>query len=679
MIRKAVLVFFVITAGFSTTIQYRENTVLFCLKPAVSPLQIDNSRNGISVDIPQLNNFLQDIQARHIEPWIPFAIEADNDGVIYLNRIYRIALAENSRQTPESVRSTLQAFSFIQSSELEPLRKPYYTPNDSYYNQQWFLQQINANDAWDFWDVNGGDIPGDPAVILISVDTGVDWDHVDLIDNIWQNLNEDADGDGHTLEYSGGQWVLDPGDLNNVDDDDWDNSPSTFIDDLIGWDLSGWSGVDDNNPLPKQGVSNYSTWAHGTHVSGLLGATTDNSTGIASTSFNCRIMAVKVSQEDQVGEPYITDGYSGILYAAKAGFYSQGFSILNNSWGGLGYNQYEQTTINVAHDNYHAVIVAAGGNGDNNGYGELEQAQYPSSYENVISVCPLGSGDSWNHWATYHATIDIASPGENIRSCVINNHYASWAGSSMASPIVASSIGLLKAYNPDWTNIQLETMILATANPIIYQVNPEPYLQGKLGTGRVDAEKAVEVGLFPSLEYIGDDLTIQNDSDGEINPGETVEVRVILYNNEDWGAATGISSELSCASGDVNVLSGSAGFWDAAPGDASLNEEEPFILEFSGTTPPGDISCTLSVTSNAIDWVEYSTDFEIVFPVVSNILYGDLNDDGLLDILDILSLVSFIMGTSEPTPDQTLAADMNGDGYIDITDVILLVQEILAE
>ncbi|NOZ07955.1 MAG: S8 family serine peptidase [FCB group bacterium] len=678
MLRKAVLTFFMVAFGLTAGTQYRENTVLFCLKSTISPLQINKSDRGITVDIPELNSFLADIQARNVELWIPFAIEADHDGDIYLNRIYRITLNETSRQALEAVRSALNSFAFVHSAELEPVRRPYYTPNDYYYNQQWFLQQIHANDAWDFWDVNGGDIPGDPTVILVSVDTGVDWDHVDLIDRIWQNLNEDADGDGHTLEYSGGQWILDPGDLNNIDDDDWDNSPSTFVDDLIGWDLSGWSGVDDNNPIPKTGVSNYSTWAHGTHVAGLLGATTDNSTGVASTSFNCRIMPVKVSQEDQTGEPYITDGYSGILYAAKAGYYSQGFSILNNSWGGLGYNQYEQATINVAHDTYHAVIVAAGGNGNDNGWGELEQAQYPSSYDNVISVCPLGSGDSWNHWATYHETIDIASPGENIRSCVINNNYASWAGSSMASPIVASSIGLLKSYNPGWTTVQLETMILATADPVIYEINPEGYLQGKLGTGRVDAEKAVEVGLFPSLEYIGDDLIIENDTDGEINPGETVEVRVILYNSEDWGTATDINGELICDSGDVAVLNGSASFWDLEPGDAGLNELVPFILEFSNTAPPGEVVCTLAVTSNAIDWVAYSTEFEVVFPVAANILYGDLNDDGLLDILDILSLVGIIMGTTEPTPQQLLAADMNGDGVIDITDIIQLVQEILA-
>ncbi|MBC86019.1 MAG: hypothetical protein CL677_02480, partial [Bdellovibrionaceae bacterium] len=118
-------------------------------------------------------------------------------------------------------------------------RKISYTPNDSQYNQQWFLPAINANDAWDLWDIDNGELPGNRNVILASVDLGVNWKHQDLRNNLWQNLGEDADGDGHTIELINGEWVLDPGDLNGIDDDNWDNNLSTFIDDLVGWDVSG--------------------------------------------------------------------------------------------------------------------------------------------------------------------------------------------------------------------------------------------------------------------------------------------------------------------------------------------------------------------------------------------------------------------------------------------------------
>jgi subtilisin family serine protease len=224
--------------------------------------------------------------------------------------------------------------------------------------------------------------------------------------------------------------------------------------------------------MPPPGVSNGGTWAHGTHGAGLLSANTDNNTGIASASFNCSIMCVKVSTGEQ-DYPYITHGYNGILYASQAGHDAGDYAIINNSWGGLGYSVYEQAAINIAHDDYGAIVLAAGGNGG--GSWDLntnEFAHYPSSYDNVIAVCPSGTGDSWNNWATYHASIDLASPGENIRSTRIGNGYTNWSGSSMATPIAASVMGLLKSYHPNWTNEQIERMVVETSDPNIYTVNP---------------------------------------------------------------------------------------------------------------------------------------------------------------------------------------------------------------
>ena len=123
----------------------------------------------------------------------------------------------------------ISAFSFVKYAENEYLRKPTYTPNDPQYGQQWFLPQINANTAWDFWDIIGGSVPGSESVLLASVDTGVDWDHPDLRENIWNNLGEDVNGNGSTLILEGNSWILDPGDDNNIDDDG-----NGFIDDLIG-------------------------------------------------------------------------------------------------------------------------------------------------------------------------------------------------------------------------------------------------------------------------------------------------------------------------------------------------------------------------------------------------------------------------------------------------------------
>ena len=343
-----ILIIILFTLSFSNNIY--NNRLLFCLKPSVNPISITKTTQ-IKSNIESIDNVLSEYQIESIEPWLKGATEDDFDNNIYLNRIYRIITTNRDVSQLITLKNQLLKVNEIYSVENEYIRKPLYTPNDQYYNSQWFLQDINANDAWNYW-TNNNNTPGNRNVILASVDTGVNWQHPDLKNNLWQNLAEDADGDGRTIECSGSTCYLDPDDLNGIDDDDWDNNPLTYIDDLIGWDPSGYSGVDDNNPDPP----NSNGWSHGTHVAGLLASTTDNNTGIASVAFKCSIMSVKVSTENQPNDINITDGYDGILYAAKAGYYSKGFTIINNSWGGVGYSQYEQSVINTCFNIYNSLI-----------------------------------------------------------------------------------------------------------------------------------------------------------------------------------------------------------------------------------------------------------------------------------------------------------------------------------
>jgi subtilisin family serine protease len=650
----------------------RQDAILFCLIPQISTLEITRDNKGFSVNHPEINRLLNQLEVIDIQEWIRGTSEMDHDGEIYLNRIYRVILNVQNRDELDSQKSKFDAIADILSTEYEFIRKPFFTPNDSQYDQQWFLPQINTNDAWDLWDIVGGDLPGNPSILLASVDTGVDWDHPDLRENIWNNLGEDADGDGVTIIQQGNTWIFDPGDQNYIDDDG-----NGFIDDFIGWDCSGFSGGVDNNPIPPTGVNSGGTWAHGTHVAGLLSATTNNGIGIASSAFNCSIMAVKVSTGQQ-DYPYITHGYDGILYAAKAGFFAGQTAIINNSWGGNGYSQYEQATINIAHEDYNAIILAAGGNGDDDSWGEIEQSHYPSSYANVISVCPIGTGDSWNHWATYHASIDLASPGEGIRSTKIGTGYATWNGSSMATPIVGSVIGLMKSFNPQWSNDQLITMVLGTADPIIYDVNQEGYLQEKLGRGRVDALAAISTELFPKLEFIDIDISISGDSNGEINPGESVELRIILFNDPEWGTGYNIEGvlELSDEIQNVNIVSTTAEFGNAFPGDAVMNETEPFIIDFGQNASIGEVEFLLNITSNENGHIKNQQVLLIVLTLTEDsVLMGDLNQDSIVNILDIVQLVNIILG-SIPTPYQWVAGDLNGDGLINVLDIVNIVNMI---
>ena len=649
----------------------KSNSLLFCLNPLVDELVINHLK--LETNYEDLNKILNQYNIKSIDKWLSHARHNEKDNDIYLSKIYKVTLEKNNIAILYQLFNDLKELNIFHSLEYEYYRVPTYVPNDSQYSQQWFLPQIEADNAWNLWDIDGGQTPGNQSILLASIDTGVDWDHPDLRDNIWNNLGEDADGDGVTIIQQGGSWIFDPGDQNAIDDDG-----NGYIDDFIGWDSSGYSGGEDNDPMPPPGVNNGGTWAHGTHVAGLLSARTNNNTGIASVAFNSKIMCVKVSTGDQ-SYPYITHGYDGILYAAQAGYDAGTFTIMNNSWGGIGYSQYEQAIINVAHNDYNAIVLAAGGNGDDNGFGTDEFAHYPSSYDNVLSVCPLGQGDSWNHWATYHQSIDLASPGEGIRSTRIGNGYTSWSGSSMATPIVASVIGLMRSMNPNWNNEKLITMVLGTSNPIIYSINTEDYLSGKLGRGRVDALKAVATPLFPKIELIDTDIYIYNDSNGIIEQGEAVEARIILANNEDWGNAINVFGSLELVIDDPNITitQPTTNFGNAEPGGILFNEDDPFNIFFGLNSNVGSIEFLLKIISNVDDYIqnEQSLYFTLDVQEVS-ILLGDVNQDSIINILDIINIVNIILGET-PTSYEQEACDVNIDNTINVLDIINIVNIIL--
>ena len=137
--------------------------------------------------------------------------------------------------------------------------RPTYVPNDQRWSQQYGLPLIGADLAYDLWDIENGDIPGQMSngeMVVAVVDVGLKWDHPDLVDNVWQNLGEDADGDGVVIVQNGNSWSFDPGDINNVDDD-----LDGYVDNFVGWDIS----FDDNDPMPNGG-----SFDHGTLVAGCV-------------------------------------------------------------------------------------------------------------------------------------------------------------------------------------------------------------------------------------------------------------------------------------------------------------------------------------------------------------------------------------------------------------------------
>ncbi len=284
-------------------------------------------------------------------------------------------------------------------------------PNDYNPAIQWGLAKIKATQAWDHTH-------GSTNVVIAVIDTGVDYNHPDLANNIWTNPNEI------------------PG--NGVDDDN-----NGYIDDVIGWDFVSISsnynpppargediGPPDNDPMDFQG--------HGTHCSGIASAVTNNETGIAGTGWNCKIMAVRAGYKNAEGNGSLalSDVIAGIYYAAD-----NGANIISMSWGSTSNPSSLLTAINYAKNKGCALVAAAGNENSSNKY-------FPAAYDGVIAVAASDQNDAKASFSNYGTWVDVAAPGVGIRSTMFNDIYANMSGTSMATPFVAGIAGLILSINP---------------------------------------------------------------------------------------------------------------------------------------------------------------------------------------------------------------------------------------
>lgn len=275
-------------------------------------------------------------------------------------------------------------------------------PNDTYYQSQWGLGQsgINAVNAWD-------KTKGSKRVVVAVVDTGIDYTHQDLIDNIWVNPNEIPN--------------------NGIDDDD-----NGIIDDIHGANFI----VDTGDPMDDNG--------HGTHVAGIIGAKGNNSKGVSGVNWTTSIIALKFLNDRGSGSLYnAIRAYEYLLDLKKRGI---NIKVANNSWGGAYYTEALYTAMkNLA--NSGVVLTAAAGNEseDNDSVGA-----YPANFDidNLISVAAVTEDGSIADFSNVGLnSVDIAAPGSRILSTHLNNAYASMSGTSMATPFVSGAAALLFGYD----------------------------------------------------------------------------------------------------------------------------------------------------------------------------------------------------------------------------------------
>jgi subtilisin family serine protease len=293
-----------------------------------------------------------------------------------------------------------------------------------------FDADIDAPEAWNT-------TTGSRSVVVAVIDTGVDYTHRDLAANAWQNPGEIA-GDGI------------------------DNDRNGFVDDVFGYDFVNRDG----DPMDDNG--------HGTHVAGTIGAVGDNGTGVVGVAWQVSIMGLKFLSGSGSGS---TSGAIAAINYATRMRRDFGVNIVatNNSWGGGGFSTSLRDAIEAG-GRAGILFVAAAGNEatDNNA-----SPSYPASYTSdaIISVAATTRTNQLASFSNWGATsVDIGAPGSSIYSTVPGNAYATYSGTSMATPHVTGAIALLAAANPQATAPQLRSAVLSTAVPV-------PALAGRVATG----------------------------------------------------------------------------------------------------------------------------------------------------------------------------------------------------
>jgi subtilisin family serine protease len=332
----------------------------------------------------------------------------------------------------------------------QPLVLSITTPNDSFYTAQWALapsasETPHLPEAWDI-------ARGDTSVVIGIIDTGVDIHHPDLASQIYHNPREI------------------PG--NGIDDDH-----NGFVDDVNGWDF----GNNDNDPSPEAAIdttTGFDNAIHGTHVAGIAAAATNNGEGVASAGWHCRIMPLKIM--NSAGKMTEDKAAQAILYAADNGasVINMSFAASPDSTSPGSERAFFQSLINVAISANVVPVAAAGNEG-------VSDFRYPAACDSVIAVAATNEFQTMSSYTNWGYWVDINAPGDDIVSTLVTNYqldpttlfylefaygydgvhpYCELTGTSMASPLVAGVVGLVRARYPWMTPQEVMDHLKATGD-----------------------------------------------------------------------------------------------------------------------------------------------------------------------------------------------------------------------
>jgi len=404
-------------------------------------------------------------------------------------------------------------------------------PNDPRFSELWGMHNtgqtggtpgadINAPEAWDF-------NTGSREIIVAVIDTGVDYTHLDLTNNIWTNLGE-TPGDG------------------------MDNDGNGYVDDFFGYDFVN----DDADPTDDHG--------HGTHCSGTIGGEGNNAIGVAGVCWQVRIMSIKCFTAEGFGNT--ADEISSIEYATL-----MGARVMNASWGGTGYSQALKDVIDAAGAAGILFAAAAGNSATDNDI----IPHYPSSYDstNIIAVMSTDDHDVRSGFSCYGLTsVDLAAPGSDILSCEPGGGYQYMSGTSMATPHVAGACAFLLAADTNLTVVQVKQTLLSTVDPVV----PGLCVSG----GRLNLSRAL-ASLLPQGPplMVSTNYVTGGNGNGIVEADECNTLDLVL-SNLGMTNVTGLTVTLSTTNAKVAIAQDTSAY-PVLPAGASATNLVPFKISTS--------------------------------------------------------------------------------------------------
>ncbi len=513
----------------------------------------------------------------------------------------------------------------VASADLNYIRYPYATPNDSYYSYQWHYPLINLPQAWEITTDTSG------SVIVAVADTGVFMSHEDLTANL-TNTGYDFISDSSIANDGGG---ID----SNPDDPGDSNTP---------------------------GSSSY----HGTHVAGTVSAASNNSSGVAGVSWGTKIMPIRVLG---VGGGTGYDIIQGIRYAAglsndSGTTPSQAADIINLSLGGGGYSSTEQSAYTDIR-NAGVIVIAAAGNENTSTLG------YPASYEGVVSVAAVDMHKDRAPYSNYGTAIDVAAPGgdtsvddngdgysDGVLSTLVDDSggsrqesYVFYQGTSMASPHMAGVVALMKAVHPGLTPAQLDS---ALEDGDITDDLGTTGRDNTYGHGLIDALKAVQKAN--ELANTSFDDPILSTSPSLLNFGSNYDRLTFTVSNGGGGTLTVTDVTDDAAWLSVTPTSG-LGTYTAIVDRTSLVEANYSAnISFTSNAGTDTLSVTMSVGSATSGGGNAGYHWLILIDPITKETYATIqspiSDGGLYDYSfeSVVSGEYFVVG----------GTDSDNDGFL---------------